>query len=503
MDRKIVLGALSVLATSLAYCQSTQQAPLNVLLITADDLNYNSVGYMGCEIQNVSPNLDKLASQGMIFNNAYVNIAVSQPSRAVLATGMYSHNNGVEGFNHTTKDISTIMSVLGSNGYRTGIAGKYAHATPIESYKWDMELDQKDLGQGRDPKLYYDAFKSFVQESKKQGKPFYFMANSHDPHAPFHGSANEKRQFPNKTFPDASYVFKDSEMVVPDFLVDLPQTRIELAQYYSSVRRLDDMVGEILRVLQEEGIADNTIVMFLSDNGMDFPFAKTNCYMNSNKTPWVVKWPGVVKPNSVDSEHYISGIDFLPTILEACDIEFNDKIDGCSFVPVLKGKKQKDRTQVFTQFYQTSGNNSFPMFAIHDKDFVYIYSPWSNGERVFVNCSWAGITFAAMNKYEGSDPAVLERLNFFKTRTREELYDAKRDPDALNNLANDAKYAQKVENYRAKMLEWMNQTGSWATHLMNNIDNIEACDEHVNNKTAELKANHKAAVAKKKQQQAK
>mgnify|MGYP000207130867 FL=1 len=90
--------------------------PLNVVLITADDLNYSSVGYMGCPIPEITPNLDELASEGIVFNNAYVNIAVSQPSRAVLATGLYSHKNGVEGFYHTEKQIPTVMSVLREHG---------------------------------------------------------------------------------------------------------------------------------------------------------------------------------------------------------------------------------------------------------------------------------------------------------------------------------------------------------------------------------------------------
>lgn len=498
MNKNLILSAIPFLPLLTSCGEETKKSELNILLITADDLNYSSVGYMGCNVPNTTPNLDRLASEGLIFKNAYVNIAVSQPSRSVLATGMYPHNNGVEGFNHTEKNISTLMSVLGENGYRTGIAGKYAHSSPIESYKWDMELDQKELGQGRDPQRYYDAFKTFVKESKKAGKPFYYMANSHDPHAPFHGSPREKRAYPDKPFPDASYVFKADEMIVPSFLPDLPETKIELAQYYSSVRRLDDMVGAILKVLEEEGVADNTIVMFLSDNGMDFPFAKTNCYMNSNKTPWIVKWPGVVNSKTVDDKHFISGIDFMPTILEACEIPFKDKIDGTSFIPVLKGKDQAYRTEVYSQFYETSAKKTFPMFAIHDKDFVYIYTAWSNGKQIFRNCSWGGLTFDAMNKYEGNDPSVKERLNHFKYRTREELFDAKNDPDGLNNLAYNKEYAEKIKHYRQKMEKWMKETGAWGISLMENIDNIEACDEYIEKKNAELKIIHKKKMAEKK-----
>ena len=187
--RKKYLTVSSALFSLVSFSGLAQETnPLNVVLITADDLNYSSVGYMGCPIPETTPNLDRLASEGIIFNNAFVNIAVSQPSRAVLATGLYSHKNGVEGFYHTQKQIPTVMSVLREHGYKTGIAGKLGHSTPVASFQWDMQVDQPDLGAGRDPKRYYEVFNQFVKDSKESNKPFYFMVNSHDPHAPFHGS---------------------------------------------------------------------------------------------------------------------------------------------------------------------------------------------------------------------------------------------------------------------------------------------------------------------------
>ena len=486
MNKKTLLTILPLAYTCSIIPSAAQNKPLNILLITADDLNYSSVGFMGCPIPNTSPNIDKLASQGLIFTNSYNNIAVSQPSRAVMATGMYAHNSGVEGFFHTKKEIPTLMSVLGENGYMTGVAGKAKHSTPIDSYKWDTYLDMPELGEGRDPRLYYKEFTKFVGKAKAEGKPFYFMANSHDPHAPFHGSKREKRAFPNKNFPDASYVFTSEDITeVPGFLADLPETRNELAQYYSSVRRLDDTVGELLRVLEEQGLADNTIVMFLADNGMDFPFAKTNCYMNSNKTPWIVRWPGVTEAASKDDTHFISTIDFMPTVLDACDIEFDGDVDGRSFAPILKGKNQKKRTEVYSQFYETSASNSFPMFAIHDAHFVYIYSPWAVHNTVFKNCAWAGETFKAMGN--STNTAIQQRYNFFKTRTVEELYDAKNDPDGLINLAKDPKYTKTMERYHKKMEQWMISSEAWGLELFQNRYDEDFCKKFVDQKSIDSK----------------
>lgn len=458
---KFLLSCLLPIAygstTAISQEQNPRQDRLNVVLITADDLNYSSVGYMGCPIPQITPNLDRLASEGMIFHNAYVNIAVSQPSRAVLATGLYSHKNGVEGFRHTDKSIPTVMSTFRENGYVTGIVGKLDHSTPIASFKWDTQVDQPELGEGRDPMRYYEVFNQFVLDAKEKGKPFYFMANSHDPHAPFHGSDREKKEYPDKNFPDASKVYAADEMIVPDFIINTQKGRIELAQYYSSVRRLDDTVGEIMRVLKEQNLEGNTMVMFFSDNGMDFPFAKTNCYLNSNKTPWIVRWPGVTQPGSIDKTHFISTIDFMPTVLEACDIPFKGSIDGQSFVPPLKGHKQVDRSHVFTQFYETSGNKRYPMFAIHDAKFCYIFNPWSDGHTVFKNCSWAGMAFESMVEESKTDNQIKERLDFFKYRTLEELYDTKNDPDGLHNLIHENRYSNVIKQYRTCLRKWMEE----------------------------------------------
>ena len=112
-----------------------------------------------------------------------------------------------------------------------------------------------------------------------------------------------------------------------------------MAQYYSSAHRCDETVGEVLRALKESGLEDSTLVMFLSDNGISMPFAKSNCYLTSTRTPWLVRWPGKVKPGVVDTEHFISGIDFMPTILEAAGLPAPAGMDGRSFLPLLTGRR--------------------------------------------------------------------------------------------------------------------------------------------------------------------
>jgi N-sulfoglucosamine sulfohydrolase len=447
--------------------------PLNILLITADDLNFSSVGYMGSTVDAISPNLDKLATQGIVFKNAYINAAVSQPSRAVLATGLYPHNNGVEGFFHTPKEIPTLMSILQDNGYTVGIAGKVVHSTPISNYHWDQEKDEFDIAAGKDPERYYQEFTRFVKSAKESGKPFYFMANSHDPHRPFHGSEQDKVMKAKYNYPNPSRVYSPDEVVVPGFLPDLPLVREELAQYFSSARRLDDMVGKVLQVLEEQGVADNTVVMFLSDNGMSQPFAKTNCYMNSTHTPWIVRWPGVVKEGATDSEHFIAGIDFTPTALEICGIKSSAQFDGKSFLPLLSGKKQKGRDRVYTQFYETSAKNRYPMFAVQSAKYLYIFNPWSDGAYRFKNESQAGLAFKGMSEAGSSNQAIQQRVDLLLYRVQEEFYDLEKDPDALVNIADDPASEKWIASYRNDLEQWMKTYHSEALEAFQNRQHPE------------------------------
>jgi N-sulfoglucosamine sulfohydrolase len=453
--------------------------PLNLLLIVADDLNFSSVGYMGATVDAITPNLDKLARQGLIFANAHVTAAVSQPSRGALMTGLYPHHSGVEGFFHTSKDIPTLMSVLRNSGYAVGIAGKVSHSTPVGDFKWDREAEPNDLGQGRNPERYYQEFTEFVKTAKESGKPFYFMANSHDPHRPFHGSEGDIKMKGNGKYPDPSRVYRPEEITVPGFLPDIPLVREELAQYFSSVRRLDDMVGKVLQVLDEQGIADNTVVMFLSDNGISQPFAKTNCYMNSTHTPWIVRWNGVVAAGSNDSEHFISGIDFMPTALEICGVKTPQRLDGRSFLPLLKGKTQKGRDRVYTQFYETSGKNRYPMFAVQTTKHLYIFNPWSDGSYLFKNEAQVGLAFKGMREAGSSNPDIQQRVNLLWYRTPEEFYDLEKDPDALVNLVDNTAYAPFVETYRHDLEKWMKIYGSTALEAFQNRDKPEIVKKYV------------------------
>lgn len=466
--RRDFLAGVGASAASLALsrCASASESPeqrMNILLITADDMDYHSLGVTGCKVPNITPNIDALAKAGMLFTQAHVTIAVCQPCRSVLMTGRYPHRNGAKGFEPIDPKVPTLQQSLNKAGYFNGIMSKVGHLAPRDCFMWDYVADAKELGQGRDPALYYKYSREFFDRARTEGKPFFLMANSQDPHRPFAGSAGEgptaeKRKIAG--FPGVSRTCKPSEIDVPDFLPDLPDVRAEMAQYFTSVHRCDEAVGEILRALKESGQEENTVVFFLSDNGISIPWAKTNCYLHSTRTPLIVRWPGRVKAGVRNEDDLVSGIDFAPTVLDICGAGQIDGVDGRSYLPLLKGRTQDGRDKVFTQFWQTSARKDFPMACVRTKGYSYIYNSWSDGETQFLNEPMGGMAWKAMVAAAPGDKKIAERVDFFLRRTPEELYDLESDPCEEKNLVADPKHKDRLAAMRAELLQMMESTKS-------------------------------------------
>lgn len=456
MVNRILTGAL----TSLTLTAGAMAAP-NVLLITADDLNCSSVGAYGGKVEGLTPHIDSIAEGGIRFNHSHVNIAVCQPSRYVWMTGRYPHNSGGEAFYRLKKkNVPILPDLMRKGGYNVGILGKLGHSTPYKEFSWDMQFDMFDLGAGRSPKIYAEKAKAFVEKAKKEGKPFFLMANSHDPHRPFYGNDPKKwyaKEGAKSGAMKPSKVFKPEDVEVPKFLPDIPDVRLEISEYTNSVKRCDDTVGALLKIIEGAGVADDTLVIFLSDNGMALPFAKTNCYLHSTLTPLVMKWPKGIKAGQVEKTQMVSGIDIAPTIYEATGIKAPEGMDGKSFLPIWKGEKQSGRDRVYTQFYETSARKQFQMRAVQGTKYGYIYNDWSDGKTKFRNESMFGRTFKAMRETGKANPEIQARVELFQLRVPEELYDFSKDPDALNNLANKPEYKELLEKKRNELLKWMEE----------------------------------------------
>ncbi len=430
---------------------------LNLLLVTCDDMSCDSVGVYGCKLPNTTPHMDRLAAQSMRFNHAFVQVGNCMPSRNVMWSGRYPHNNRVEGF-YQIKDpgYPVLSDLMKGAGYYTGIRGKISHSTPYSPYPaWDIELDSLVDGTQAHPKQvksYYLSTQTGIAKAKSATKPFCLNINISDPHKPFY---NEGKQ-PDVNTP--SRVFTADEIPIPGFLFDDRQVREELALYYSSVRRADDCLGEVLRALHESGEEERTVILFLSDHGMPLPFAKTQLYFHSTRTPLMVRWPGVTKPGSADVEHFVSAVDFLPTLLDIFGIEHPKGMDGRSFASILRGEKQSGRDYVVAEYNENSGGDRSPMRSIITRDFAYIFNPWSNGERIMKTATQGTVTYRRMRSLAEVNPQIAARLKLIDHRVPEEVYQYNKDPDALINLIGKTEYQAQQTRLTNLLDEWMVKT---------------------------------------------
>ena len=411
----------------------------------------------------MTPNIDRLATEGMRFERAHVTLAICQASRQCLMTGRYPHNAGFRWFEPVSADTPLLPEILKGQSYRNACIGKAEHLQPRARYQWDESFDQMEMKGGRNPELYANLCRSFIEKADASGQPFFLMANSHDPHRPFHGSPEEVKYKANMEniggkLVTPSRVYSPDEAIDVGFLPPTPEVKKEVAQYMSSCRRADDTVGEILRVLDETGHRDDTVVFFLSDNGSPFPFAKGNVYLNSTRTPLIVRWPGQVAAGNVESDDYVNGIDFMPTVLDLLGLPVPAGTDGRSFLPLLEGKKQDGRNSTVTVFYNAypvAGGRRpelttwFEMRCLHRDGMAYIYNSWANGKLRFTPLATPEI-LNEMNQL-----GYTNRVNMFRLRCPEELYRFDSDPDALNNLANNPEQKSQMQQMRVELLEWM------------------------------------------------
>jgi N-sulfoglucosamine sulfohydrolase len=432
---------------------------MNLLLITADDMNGDTPGCCGGP-PSVTPAIDRLASDGVLFRRAHVPVAICQPSRSALMTGRFPHRNGAEGFEPIDPGIPVLTDVLKAAGMRVGILGKVDHLAPVERFGWDTIVTFPQLGLGRDPGRYAAATRSFLQAAATEGRDWFLMANAHDPHRPFHGSPDEA-SFPPAALaevPAPSYVFSPGEWPVPGFLPDLPDARRELAEYLSSCRRCDDVVAAVLAEVDAAGRRDDTLVVFLSDNGMAFPFAKANCYLHGTRTPLVVRWPGVTGHGTVDVTHFVSTLDLFATFCDAVGAAVPDDLDGASLLDVLQGRLDPRRDHVATVFHENWGKQRFEMRCLQTGEFGYLWNAWADGNARYFAEHMQTATWRAIEAAAETDRVVAARRDYYLIRQPEELY-AVYDSDSLRDLTGEPWAGDVLREFRERMHRWMVDVG--------------------------------------------
>lgn len=395
----------------------------------------------------VTPNLDRLAAEGVLFTQAYVAHSSCSSSRSSILTGLYPHQNGQIGLAGSHPEyavkpgIPTLPALLGQAGYYTGILGKL-HVVPANLFPFDYAWKESLLNPmlTRDVRKMAELAGEFLQRAGD--KPFFLYVNYFDPHRPYDAEANQCKGLPEKPY-------SASDVVPFGFLGDAASLS-EVVAYYNCVNRMDAGLGMLFDQLKKAGKYDNTLIVFLSDNGPDFTRAKTTCYEAGLQVPFVVKWPGT-SVAGLQCDDFVSEVDIVPTILDAvgaaCPL-----VAGRSLRSVLQGDTPKDwRKDLFAEYTSHAEIHFYPRRSIRAGNLKLIH----NLDAVRKNpVNRRGIDRLAGLKDESLRTAFETALH----PPEWELYNLDKDPYEWVNLAGNPEYAAALNKLRDMLQGWQKKT---------------------------------------------
>lgn len=419
--------------------EGTHERAPSVLLLIADDLGRHDLGVLGLR-SCPTPHLDALADAGLVLHRAYTPSPSCRPARAAIATGLYPHHTGRSWDGPVGADLPEWSALFAQAGHVAGEIGKTAGAGGGTGLAfWDRGTAA--LSEFGAPSVLADLTGQFLDEVGE--RPFSLIVNFYDPHRPFNiPAASGGEDGP-----------ESSRQITPP--PNLPPTDLvlgELGSYYRSVRRLDRSVGALLEVLGERGRSADTLVIFLSDNGASFPFAKGTLSEAGLNMPLVVRWPGIVAAGS-ETSALLSFIDLLPTALDACGLAVPAGLDGSSLLALLAGRTGAHRELVFGEQDEQRKGGRAPSRSVVGARFKYV--------RHFqldepLELAWMGTpSWSSMVQLGRKEPVLAERMHRAQVRPREEFFDLELDPWELENLADGELHTAHLDRLRGELRSWM------------------------------------------------
>ncbi|MDG1898199.1 MAG: sulfatase-like hydrolase/transferase [Fuerstiella sp.] len=409
-------------STEMAFVRRTAAPDRpNILFIVSED-NSDHLGCYG-EQRVHTPHLDALSAGGVRYTRAYVPYSVCSPSRAAFLTGLYTRQTGHIGLaTHRfsmCRDFKTIPAYFQQAGYYTGFLGK-THINPerlVEDYVDHRAIQNSNFGKTISIEEYAQQAHYVMQQAEKNQKPFLLMINYADAHRKF--VRKSKHGFPTQLVDDSIAPF-------PWIGSDTPHLREELRDYFNCMNRLDEAVGMVLDKLDENGARDNTLVVYISDHGADFPRGKGSIYEHGTRVPMIVNHPDSFPRGKVETG-MVSTIDILPTMLRAARLPVPEKLPGIALQDIDSGKSPP-RKYIHTFTTGSSPNLLFMQFGIRDERYKLVYSPDRTINRL------------AESRYRNSQLPENQHVQSFLYPPEYELFDLQEDPDEWKNLADGAEY---------------------------------------------------------------
>ena len=418
----------------------------NVVLFLADDLSWAD-----CSIHNPTsgidtPNMERLARDGMTLSHAFVASPSCAPSRAALLTGLGPARNGAM-FNHSIPDrlVKKWPAYFSEAGYDTAAFGKVAHYATVRSYGFDHASHFK----------YHEdeCVTAAVDwlEKRQSDRPLCLIVGTNWPHVPW----------PQKS------QYAPGSVALPPTQIDTPETREWRARYAEAVTKADRDLG-LLYDAARTALGKDTLFLFSSDHGSQFPFGKWNCYDEGLRTPLIASWPGRIVRGS-KSDALVSWLDLLPTCLDATGATPPSsgtavgQISGRSFLPVLLGQKGEHREMIFATHSGDGRMNEYPMRAVRSRRWKYIRNLSPEAEHhTHIDRAKSEDGKGYWDSWEkkgAAEPAAAAVLARYLRRPAEELYDLAADPWELNNLAAVPEHAETVAKLRDELDRWMKAEG--------------------------------------------
>ena len=436
--------AVLFLSVAISCTEGAEGDRPNLILIIADDVSATDIGcYGNSDVR--TPNLDRMAAEGRKWTRAYLTAPVCSPTRCSIISGRYPHNSGAPELHTALPSGQPLFPrQLRKAGYWCAQAGKW-HLGQYAKEAFDKVVDDKNKNGVGGEEYWVELLRERPRE-----KPFFLWLAAFDAHRSWQ--------------PDPDGTPHDPKTIrIPDPLVDTPQTRADLAGYYDEIQRLDRYIGNVIQELRDQKILDNTLVLFISDNGRPFPRAKRWLTEEGMRTPWIVHWPNGLSETGDVCNELVSVIDIGPTFLKLAGAEVPEALQGRDFSPQLSDPNSSICDYVFAE-------RNWQVEYCHER--VLRHGPWSYYRNEapdlahfgYVNATFPGYLFPGYvdlwKKFQSGEPLTeAQKSVFLQPRPREQLFNLGKDPMEVVDLANDPAHAETLVKLRTTMDEWIKRTG--------------------------------------------